>query len=627
MKIFSLFLSLLLVSCNNSTVNTRSSDKSVGVVSITDANGSKILSYTGSYALVIGQSDYTAGWQDLNSIPSELNQVETVLKDQGFVVDRKYNLNSEELPKAFENFIKKYGYDKDNRLLFFYSGHGHSRGDKGYIVPVDAPNPHSDDKGFFRKAVAMNQVVTWAKNIELETRHALSLTLFLFDSCFSGTVFKSKNIPRPKQINRAMRLPVRQFITAGSAKEEVPAKSTFTPAFVHALAYAAGDTNNDGYVTGMELGLYLWNEVPKHTDQTPQFGRIKDFKLSRGDFVFKVKNKSTPAVINVAELDSVKREKAELDRIKRQKQAALAELDRVKREKAELDRIKRQKQAEKAELARIQREKARLDRIKRQRKSKVFQDRLKDGSLGPKMVWIPAGSFRMGDIQGGGDSYEKPVHRVSVGKFAMGMYEVTVGEFRRFVNSSGYQTDAEKEGSCWTYKLNYSGKKRNWHNLGFSQNNNHPVTCISWNDAIAYTKWLSNQTGKNYHLPTEAQWEYAARAGTETKYWWGNNIGENKANCYAHFCGDSFKYTSPVGSFLANKFGLYDTSGNVYEWTCSEFDNKYKGKEKQCVSTANRLSLRGGSWIHDPSLIRSAFRVGNTPTNRVGSSGFRVSRK
>jgi hypothetical protein len=86
--------------------------------------------------------------------------------------------------------------------------------------------------------VAMNQVVTWAKNIELETRHALSLTLFLFDSCFSGT-------------------------------------------------YAAGDTNNDGYVTGMDLGLYLWNEVPKHTDQTPQFGRIKDFKLSRGDFVLR----------------------------------------------------------------------------------------------------------------------------------------------------------------------------------------------------------------------------------------------------------------------------------------------------------------------------------------------------
>ena len=257
--VFLLFISLLF-SCDDSTIKTRSSDRGGGAVEISDSNGSKILSYSGSYALVIGESDYTAGWQDLNSIPRELDQVEAVLKDQGFVVDRKYDLNSEELPKAFENFIKKYGYDKNNRLLFFYSGHGHSRGDKGYLVPVDAPNPHSDDKGFFRKAVAMNQVVTWARNIE--SKHAL----FLFDSCFSGTVFKSKNIPRPKQIGRAMSLPVREFITAGSAKEEVPAKSTFTPAFVHALAYAAGDSNNDGYITGMELGLYLWNEVPKHTD-------------------------------------------------------------------------------------------------------------------------------------------------------------------------------------------------------------------------------------------------------------------------------------------------------------------------------------------------------------------------
>jgi hypothetical protein len=258
MKIFSLFLTLLVVSCTP-TDNTKPSNRGVGVVDITDTNGSTVLSYSGSYALVIGQSDYTAGWQDLNSIPRELDKVEAVLKKQNFVVERHPNLNYRDLKLTFDNFINKYGYDKNNRLLFFYSGHGHSRGNKGYIVPVDAPNPHSDDKGFFRKAVAMNQVVTWARNIE--SKHAL----FLFDSCFSGTVFKSKNIPRPKQISRAMRLPVRQFITAGSAKEEVPAKSTFTPAFVHALAYGAGDSNNDGYITGMELGLYLWNEVPKHT--------------------------------------------------------------------------------------------------------------------------------------------------------------------------------------------------------------------------------------------------------------------------------------------------------------------------------------------------------------------------
>jgi formylglycine-generating enzyme required for sulfatase activity len=600
MQIFKLVFLLsisLLFSCNDSTIKTRSSDRGGGAVDITDTNGSKILSYSGSYALVIGQSDYASGWDDLNSIPDELDDVESVLKSQGFVVERHSNLNFHQLNNSFRKFIDNYGLDKNNRLLFFYSGHGYSRkvngNSKGYIVPVDAPNPYVDIKGFARKAVEMEQVVTWAKRIE--SKHAL----FLFDSCFSGTVLKTRDALVPKQITKATKLPVRQFITAGSANEKVPASSTFTPAFVDALRYAKADLYKDGYVTGEELGLYLKSVVSQYTRQTPQYGKI-NYKYARGDFVFKLK-KTPPPRINVAELDSVKREKAELARIQREKQAALAELDRLKREKA------------------------RLARVKRQRKSKVFQDRLRDGSLGPKMVRIPAGSFRMGDIQGGGDSDEKPVHRVSVGEFAMGMYEVTVGEFRKFVNSSGYQTDAEKEGSCWTY-VGSSSDKKNWRNLGFSQNNNHPVTCISWNDATAYTKWLSNQTGKSYRLPTEAEWEYAARAGTETKYWWGNNIGKNKANCDNSYCRDRFKYTSPVGSFSANKFGLYDTSGNVWEWTCSEFDNKYKGKEKQCVSTGNRLSLRGGSWSVNPSWLRSGPRDRNAPSYRDGSLGFRVSR-
>jgi formylglycine-generating enzyme required for sulfatase activity len=260
---------------------------------------------------------------------------------------------------------------------------------------------------------------------------------------------------------------------------------------------------------------------------------------------------------------------------------------------------------------------------------KVFQDRLKDGSLGPKMVIIPAGSFRMGGIQSSyGD--EQPVHRVSVGEFAMGMYEVTVGEFKKFVNATGYRTDAEKQGSCGILNKNgfWSNKEGyNWRNLNFYQNHNHPVTCISWNDATAYTKWLSNQTGKNYHLPTETEWEYAARAGTETSYWWGNNIGKNRANC--DDCGSQWdeKSTAPVGSFEDNKFGLYDTSGNVWEWTCSEYENKYKGKETQCVTTANHLSVRGGSWFSGMVNLRSSYRYRNTPITRDGDVGFRVSRR
>jgi len=154
---------------------------------------------------------------------------------------------------------------------------------------------------------------------------------------------------------------------------------------------------------------------------------------------------------------------------------------------------------------------------------------------------------------------------------------------------------------------------------------NRPVIYVYWNDATAYAKWLSNQTGKKYRLPTEAEWEYAARAGTETKYWWGNEIGKNRANCDSD-CGDSFEYTAPVGSFSANKLGLYDTSGNVWEWTCSEYENKYNGKEKGCIgknSNKNRV-LRGGSWSYFPRYVRSADRDGYTPDNRLDDYGFRV---
>jgi formylglycine-generating enzyme required for sulfatase activity len=243
------------------------------------------------------------------------------------------------------------------------------------------------------------------------------------------------------------------------------------------------------------------------------------------------------------------------------------------------------------------------------------------------MVWIPAGTFQMGDIQGGGESDEQPVHQVSVAQFAMGRYEITVGEFRQFVNATGYKTDAEKGGDCWTWDGEWQPVKNvNWHDPKFSQKNNHPVVCVSWNDVDAYARWLSQQTGQNYRLPTEAEWEYAARAGTNTKYWWGNEIGVNQANCHNEHCKDNFGYTAPVGSFMANPFGLYDTVGNVWEWTCSEYENRYQGKEKRCVSDAGLFVLRGGSWNGDAWRTRAAYRNGDGPNYRIDFLGVRLAR-
>lgn len=217
---------------------------------------------------------------------------------------------------------------------------------------------------------------------------------------------------------------------------------------------------------------------------------------------------------------------------------------------------------------------------------RVFRDRLAGGGEGPPMVTVPKGCFRMGDIQGGGSKDERPVHQVCLEPFAIGVNEVTFEDYDRFAAATGrYKPD----------------------DMGWGRGR-RPVVKGTWHDALAYTEWLSAQTGRTYGLPTEAQWEYAARAGTETKYWWGNQIGRNRANCDG--CGSRWdnEQTAPVGLFAANPFGLHDTAGNVWEWTCSEYTETYEGSEQSCVSNnrADSPVLRGGSWNNNPRNLRAA---------------------
>jgi formylglycine-generating enzyme required for sulfatase activity/tetratricopeptide (TPR) repeat protein len=221
----------------------------------------------------------------------------------------------------------------------------------------------------------------------------------------------------------------------------------------------------------------------------------------------------------------------------------------------------------------------------------IFRDPLKDNSEGPEMVLIPAGTFRMGEKQS--------VHEVSVESFAMGRFPVTFAEYDYFCEASNREKPDD----------------RGW------GRDNRPVIYVSWHDAVAYTEWLSTQTGQEYRLPTEAEWEYAARAGTETDYWWGNDIDETKANY-----DENIGHTSPVGDYEPNPFGLYDTAGNVWEWTCSEYESEYNGKEKTCIiqNSSKYRVLRGGSWLLNPWFVRTANRYGGTRAYRLDIYGFRV---
>ena len=259
----------------------------------------------------------------------------------------------------------------------------------------------------------------------------------------------------------------------------------------------------------------------------------------------------------------------------------------------------------------------------------------------PEMVVAPAGSFMMGSPPSDPDRYddEGPRLRVTIGAaFAVGVYEVTRGEFGRFVSSTGRSMGD----SCWIWE-NGEWKDRSgrgWRNPGLSQEDSHPAVCVSWNDARAYVRWLSGETGASYRLLSESEWEYAARAGTQTRYHWGDSSSSqcryaNGADASSGLdwgvdCDDGYYRTSPVGSFAANSFGLHDVHGNVWEWVRDCWNGSYAGAPRNGSAwesgDCSLRVLRGGSWSNIPWNLRAALRGRGGTGSRDSVAGFRVAR-
>lgn len=284
----------------------------------------------------------------------------------------------------------------------------------------------------------------------------------------------------------------------------------------------------------------------------------------------------------------------------------------------------------------------------------------------PEMVVIPAGSFLMGSPENEPGRYpeESPQRKVSIKQFAAGKYDITKKEWALFVKT----TNRSIVGGCsWaalpgdTGKLWEANPSASWNHLGFTQDSSHPVVCISWDDAQDYANWMSKKTGFNYRLLSEAEWEYATRAGTTTVYWWGDTASHEYANYGADSCCSSLALgsdkwvfgTSPVGAFPPNKFGLYDMNGNVMQWVQDCFNYPYSDKpsdgsaykdsvqlnitgEFSAMSETNSCSyhiLRGGDFNDPPRFIRSASRnfapSPGIPINqpyRNAAIGFRIAR-
>ena len=266
--------------------------------------------------------------------------------------------------------------------------------------------------------------------------------------------------------------------------------------------------------------------------------------------------------------------------------------------------------------------------------------------LAGEMVSIPGGTFRMGDVSGEGDDDEKPVHGVTVPAFMMGKYEVTVGQFRRFVEATDYRTEAERNADAKDGCRIYTGDSwswtwgRSWQNPGYAIDDKQPVDCVSWNDAQAYIAWLTEQTGESYRLPSEAEWEYAARAGSTTIYHYGNVESQlclyaNHADTSTDFnwrnksCSDGVgNRTATVGRYRPNAFGLYDMHGNVNEWVQDCWNESYTGAPSDgrdwTGGDCSRRGLRGGSWYNNIRSLRSADRHGYTRSHRYFTLGFRL---
>lgn len=283
-----------------------------------------------------------------------------------------------------------------------------------------------------------------------------------------------------------------------------------------------------------------------------------------------------------------------------------------------------------------------------------FSDPLKVGGTGPAMRVIPAGEGTMGSpAEEIGHREDERLHRAKVAApFAMSQTEITLGQFGRFVEVAGYRTEADRESAC--LRVDDRGVELvtdlslSWNSPGYPISDQNPVVCVTWNDASAYATWLSEQTGRTYRLPTEEEWEYAARGGTSTSRYWGE---DPKDACYNGNtadetvldakgdsrriegarvpCRDGHLFTAPVGTYAANPWGLKDMIGNVAEWTCSVYDSGYGGAQGRCLDTGRRtgpapMVLRGGSCLSSPDLARSAARDGLPSNLSLNTIGFRV---
>ena len=639
--------------------------------------------YSKSYALVIGNDNYTNGWPRLTNGVKDAERVAAALREKGFDVTLKRNLDARSLEAAFENFFIERGGDPDARLFVWYAGHGHTNtSGEGYLIPTDGVL-EKDRRKFLRTSLSLRRFGEFVRLAE--SKHVFTV----FDSCFAGTIFSVARSSPPPQITRITTRSVRQFLTSGDAGQTVSDDGTFAKLFIDALkGERRADSNGDGYLTASEMGAFLDTSVSNLTRnaQTPRFGALRDPEFNRGDFVFQLASVAPKRKVGRAGGGSADKETVFWQSIEGSRRAAdfkdyLARFPNgtftgiAKRRIEELERKTASLSppsftVEALDEMLVALRSANVRELPTASSSKLTT--LKVGSavevtgrtrFEGKDWYRVAVSGRSAYVFGSLLGYRPPTPVVSAPPKAaptpkptpaVGVYpslspgktfrdcadcpEMVVipsGSFRMGDLSDAGDSD---EKPVHDVRIGYSfavGKyevtQDEWvavmgSNPSSFKGGRNPVEKVSWDDAKSFIRKLSAKTGKTYRLLSESEWEYMARAGNSTKYPWGHGIDASKAKF------DSRDGTVGVGSYGANAFGVHDTAGNVWEWVEDCWHENYSGAPVDGSAwtsggECNKRVLRGGSWSSRPRFLRSAYRYWNgVSALRSDSVGFRIAR-
>ncbi len=593
-------------------------------------------------ALVIGNSNY----QNVSSLPNPANDaadMTAMLKQMGFTVREARDLGVNAMRETLAQFSDE-TVNADVALVF-YAGHGMEVDKQNYLIPVDARL--ATDRRVRFEAIHLDDVTGAMEGVK-------GLSIVLLDACRNNPfVISMKKTSASRSVGR------------GLARVEPQSGSLI------GFAAQAGTIADDGKGRNSPYTKALLSHLPEPgVDLRLTFAKVRDTVMkitgrAQQPFTYSSlpgrniylttsqKPLATAPSKPTAATPGTDKETVFWNSIKDSKNPGMFDAY-----------LKQFPSGTFAGIARVKLVELQKHALVGATPLNKLLPRAETGSLGPgstfrdckgcpEMVVVPPGSFVMGSptAEKGRAKDEGPAHRISISRpFAVGKFEITLGEYTTFAKEAGLLTLSiyNKEKECWVYDKRAKWIKRQdryWQRPGFDQDKTHPVVCVSWNDAMAYVKWLNGKVaGEPYRLLSEAEWEYAARAGTAAPYVFpaaGNQVCRfaNGADqtVKATFawanrqCSDNTAYTAPVGSFPANKFGLHDMIGNVWEWVADCWHDSYRNAPADGSAWVRGKScgykvLRGASWNMSIAEFRAANRSKLANQARAVANGFRVAK-